>query len=956
MKGNLSVTEPEVLARWEEQRLWEKLLEARRGAEPFILHDGPPYANGDIHMGHALNKILKDIIVRYQTMRGKRAPYVPGWDCHGLPIEHALMKELKVTKHQVKVGEFRRQAREYALKYVQIQRDQFKRLGVMGDWDHPYLTLDPGYVAAELRALAQLVTKGYVYRARRPVNWCWSCETALAEAEVEYEQHSSPSVFVKFQVISSPEGARDLAFKNKISRPDGLEMTTYLVIWTTTPWTLMGNVAVAVHPEYEYSVWKMGSETWITASELPANSKTLMGFEQNPPRELKRLRGKELEGLIYRHPFGLREGKVVLADYVTLEEGTGLVHTAPGFGVEDFATGKKHGLEVVAPVDSRGRFAGLPAQVKEFNELQVQKANPAVIQKLQGLGLLVKEQKIQHQYPHCWRCHEPIIFRATAQWFLSVEHEGLRGRLMEVVGGEVRWIPPVGKERMAGMVKTRPDWCLSRQRLWGVPIPALVCKNPQCGGGWLIPEVIENFARAVESAPEAVDRWFTEAYKEWVPKGFQCLDCGGEEFAQGTDILDVWFDSGMSHQGVLRRRKELTHPADLYLEGSDQHRGWFQVSLITGAALEGKAPYRSVLTHGFVVDGQGRKMSKSLGNVMAPQQIISQAGADVLRLWVASSDYAEDVRLSPEILAQVSETYRKIRNTVRFCLSNISDLVEPHQRPDTSSAAGTVPPRSPAGGAEATRGVDRWILSELGLLVEEVTRCYEADAFHRAVKAIHEFCTVRLSNFYLDVVKDILYTAHPNDPGRRSAQRALAEIARALILMLAPVLPVTAEEAWGAIPHKSVPGTEGAIGTRYQEGSVHLQRWPAGDLRKPDPALSEDWGRLLALRDGAMKALEQARSSGLIGDALEARLEVRVRDEQLWNFLQMHREDLEAACIVSGLTLDRAANGEGPDPSFEVQKAAGAKCARCWMRLESVGRAANHPELCHRCVAVVEKL
>lgn len=927
MKANLAVTEPKVLARWEEELLYEKLLSAREGAEPFILHDGPPYANGEIHMGHALNKILKDMIVRYHTMRGKRTPYVPGWDCHGLPIEHALMKELKVTKHQVKVGEFRKQARQYALKYVSLQREQFKRLGILGDWEHPYLTLEPAFIAAELRALSKLVSKGFVYRARRPVNWCWSCETALAEAEVEYEQHTSASVFVKFPLTK--ESA------SKLGGPkEGARMGTFLVIWTTTPWTLMGNVAVAVHPEYEYSVWRIGpNELWVTASELPANSRSLIGFEQNRPQELKRLRGKELEGLIYRHPFGLREGKVVPAGYVTLEEGTGLVHTAPGFGAEDFMTGKQHGLEMVAPVDSRGRFAGLAGQVKEFNGLQVQKANPAVIEKLQSLGLLVKRAELQHPYPHCWRCREPIIFRATAQWFLNVEHEELRGKLLQAVGTEVRWIPPVGKERMSGMLKTRPDWCLSRQRLWGVPIPALVCKNPACNGGWLIPEVIENFARVVESAPDAVDGWFTDAYKEWIPKGFQCLDCSGEKFVQGTDILDVWFDSGVSHQAVLARREGLTHPADLYLEGSDQHRGWFQVSLITGVALEGRAPYRSVLTHGFVVDGQGQKMAKSLGNVMAPQQVISQSGADVLRLWVASSDCAEDVRLSPEILSQVSETYRKIRNTIRFCLSNIADL------PAIGSSAG-----KPAGGAGAVRGVDRWILSELGGLVEEVTEAYEAYAFHRVVKGIHGFCTVRLSNFYLDVVKDILYTAHPDDPRRRSAQAALSAIARALIRMLSPILPVTAEEAWGSLPDEG------------EGGSVHLQRWPASDLYKRDLSLAKDWGRLLTLRDGAMKALEKAREAGLIGDPLEAKLDVEVRDPQLWDFLQTHREDFREACILSGLRLVRAANGDGPDPSFTVQKAAGAKCARCWMRLESVGRAAKHPGLCHRCVEVVEKL
>ena len=918
MKANLAAAEPKVLARWEEERLNEKVLSARKQAEPFILHDGPPYANGDIHMGHALNKVLKDIIVRFWALRGRRAPYVPGWDCHGLPIEHALMKEMKVTKHQVKTPEFRKQARAYALKYVGIQRDQFKRLGIQGDWEHPYLTLEPGYVAAELRALAELVSKGYVYRARRPVNWCWSCETALAEAEVEYDQHTSPSIYVKFELTRE-----SLLKLDKLSSIGPLEKVSF-VVWTTTPWTLMGNVAVAVNPSAEYALIEHQGEGVIVASGLTQFLHRNVE-EPDPEDYFGSMRGQQLEGLTYQHPLLPKTGKIVLADYVSMEEGTGLVHTAPGFGAEDYATGKKYGLEVLAPVDSRGRFSGLPEQVRQFEGKHVtREGNEEIIALLKEKGALVGEKlPIQHPYPHCWRCRNPIIFRATAQWFLNVEHEGLRGKLLEAANGQVQWVPPVGRERMAGMLKTRPDWCLSRQRLWGVPIPALVCKK--CGGGWLIPETIERYAKEVESGPEAVDRWFTDAYKEWIPEGLSCLDCGAEEFTQGTDILDVWFDSGVSHKGVLGRRGELTQPADLYLEGSDQHRGWFQVSLITGTALDGKAPYRSVLTHGFVVDGQGRKMSKSLGNVMAPAQVISQYGADVLRLWVASSDYAEDVRLSPEILSQVSETYRKIRNTVRFCIANVADL--------------------PEGKAGLSRGLDHWIIAQLGGLTAEVTRAYEAYAFHKAVKAIHEFCTVRLSNFYLDVVKDILYTAHSDDPARRSAQAALSEIARTLILLLAPILPVTAEEAWAALP-----ATDGR--------SVHLQDWPPAAGFKPgDPALSGDWEKLLALRDGAMKALEAARGSGLIGDALEAHLHVEARDGKLWDFLQAHREDLASACIVSGLTLAQSAAGDdGPDPAFRVRKAAGAKCERCWMRMESVGRDPQHPGLCDRCVEVVKRL
>ncbi|MBI3318723.1 MAG: isoleucine--tRNA ligase, partial [Candidatus Omnitrophica bacterium] len=672
MRGALAESEPKILERWEKEGLYGKILESRKGAAPFILHDGPPYANGDIHMGHALNKILKDIIVRYQSMRGRRAPYVPGWDCHGLPIEYALMKELQITKHQVKIGDFRREARKYAKKYVGVQREQFKRLGVMGDWENPYLTLEPGYVAAELKALSRLAQAGFVYRARKPVNWCWSCETALAEAEVEYEEVPSYSIYVKFAL--TPESLRKLdphrAWLERVS----------LVIWTTTPWTLMGNVAVAVNPSAEYLLVRRttahGEEGLIVASQL--SGFLLQGVEEPDLEKLLHVfkRGEELEGLTYGHPFLQRTGQVVLADYISLDEGTGLVHTAPGFGAEDFATGKKYDLDLLAPVDSQGKFTGLPKEVAQLNGKQVQEANPEVIRLLGDA--LIKEGKVEHEYPHCWRCRNPIIFRATDQWFLKIDHQDLRQKLLEAAQGQIEWIPPVGKERMTGMLKSRPDWCLSRQRLWGVPIPAVICSS--CGEGILAPEVIENFAKVVETDPQGSDRWFTEPAENWLPPGFSCPKCKGNSFKPGTDILDVWFDSGVSHEGVLRKRQGLNFPADLYLEGSDQHRGWFQVSLITSVALNGRAPYKGVLTHGFVVDGEGRKMSKSLGNVIAPQEVVSKMGADVLRLWVASSDYREDVRLSQTILSQVAETYRKIRNTIRFCLANLSDF--PFREPD----------------------------------------------------------------------------------------------------------------------------------------------------------------------------------------------------------------------------------------------------------------------------------
>jgi len=910
MKGNLPQAEPKMLARWEEERLHERIQTARKGRSSFILHDGPPYANGDIHIGHALNKILKDIIVRHRTMQGRRAPYVPGWDCHGLPIEHALMKELRVTKHQVKVNEFRKQARAYALKYVGIQRDQFKRLGVMGDWENPYLTLKPEFVAAELRVLKSLVEKGFVYRARKPVNWCWNCETALAEAEVEYENHASPSIYVKFELKAPEIGPK-----------------VYLVVWTTTPWTLMGNVAVALNPTYDYAVRKGPSgELWIMLKELPDSSRKALGLSEESHPVQRKISGKTLEGKTYDHPLGIRQGQVVLADYVSAEDGTGLVHIAPGFGAEDFAVGRQYKLDVVAPVDSQGKFIELPAALASLNGQRVQKANPAVIDLLRTSGHLVTAVEIQHQYPHCWRCHNPIIFRATHQWFLKVEHNDLRRKLLDAVEKQVTWVPPGGKERMAGMIKTRPDWCLSRQRLWGVPVPALVCADPKCGGAWLIPELIERFAEAAQSAPDGVDLWFTDAYKKWIPEGFGCLDCGGETFTQGTDILDVWFDSGVSHQGVLAQRKELAPPpADLYLEGSDQHRGWFQVSLITGVALNGQAPYRGVLTHGFVVDGQGRKMSKSLGNVIAPQKVIDSMGADVLRMWVASADYAEDVRISPEILSQTAETYRKIRNTIRFCLSNLSGFS----------------PKEPSG-LEKVQELDGWILSGLDCLVEEVTREYEDYAYHKVVKLIHEFCTIRLSNVYLDAIKDLLYTEHPSDPHRRSAQTALYAIANTLIRLLAPILPFTAEEAWSVL-----------LGTEAQ--SVHLALWPyCGEFLHQDSDVDAGWEDLLKVRDQAMKELEQARAAGLIGDALEAELEIAVSGGAHFKFLKSKEDRLASVCIVSKLEV---VQGSGPEPIvIRVRKSAHLKCERCWKRLSTVGQSPEHPGLCGRCVEVVRKL
>ncbi|MBU1998384.1 MAG: isoleucine--tRNA ligase, partial [Candidatus Omnitrophica bacterium] len=645
MKADLHKREPRFLKDWELKDIYRLILDKAKSCPKYILHDGPPYANGNIHIGHALNKTLKDIIVKYKTLRGFYSPFVPGWDCHGLPVEHQLFKELKMNKYQITQVDFRKKAHDYAVKYISIQKEEFKRLGVFGDWDNPYLTLSHDYEEAILNSFKELVKNDYIYRGRKPVNWCYRCETALAEAEVEYENHTSPSVFVKFKLDQAQDMPND----------------TYLVIWTTTPWTLLANVAVAVHPDFAYSYISTGAGILIIA-DVRLGILEKMGIKEY--EVVRQVKGRGLEGFAYEHPFNMRKGKVVLADYVSSEEGSGLVHTAPGHGQEDYLTGLKYKLEIVMPVDTKGNF---DLTTGEFKGLNVHAANEVIIDKLRSLNLLLLAQKLEHSYPHCWRCKNPVIFRATNQWFLAIDKHDLRKKMLEVINKDIEWIPALGRERILGMVNLRPDWCLSRQRYWGVPIPSLVCDN--CHEEFLDIRVIDNFAKSV--AKEGSDSWFIRDIGDFAPKDLLCPKCQGRQFKKGMDILDVWFDSGVSHQAVLKKRKELGGvPCELYLEGSDQHRGWFQSSLIPGMCIDAKPPFKAVLTHGHVVDGEGRKMSKSLGNVIHPQDIIKQYGADIVRLWVASSDYNEDIRISPEIISRLVEAYRKIRNTARFILSN----------------------------------------------------------------------------------------------------------------------------------------------------------------------------------------------------------------------------------------------------------------------------------------------
>ncbi|MGD0336756.1 MAG: isoleucine--tRNA ligase [Candidatus Omnitrophota bacterium] len=907
MKADLPKREPGFLAEWEKEGIYGLIRKKSKGKPKYVLHDGPPYANGDIHIGHALNKTLKDIIVKYKTMCGFDSAYVPGWDCHGLPIEHQLFKELKITKQEIPQIEFRKKAYGYAMKYVGNQKEQFKRLGIFGDWENPYLTLSHEYEEAIVVSFNELYKKGYIYRGLKPVNWCYKCETALAEAEVEYEDHNSPSIFVKFKLKSAP----------------GFDADSHLVIWTTTPWTLIANVAVAVHPDFIYSYIKTDKGSLIIANVRLA---ALEGALINDYKVIREIKGKELEGLIYDHPFGLRTGKVVLADYVSLDEGSGLVHTAPGHGAEDYQTGLKYGLEIVMPVDAKGKF---DSSVGEFAGMHVYDANKAIIEKLQKINALLFESKVSHSYPHCWRCKNPIIFRATKQWFLSIDKNALRDKLIIAIEKEVEWIPTAGKERISAMVKLRPDWCLSRQRYWGVPIPALVCD--ECKEEFFNEKVIANFAEF--TAKEGTDSWFSHDIKDFLPQGLVCPECGkGKSFTKGSDILDVWFDSGVSSQAVLKKRDELSYPAALYLEGSDQHRGWFQSSLIPAVAIDGIPPFKSVLTHGFVVDGQGRKMSKSLGNVISPFDIIKDYGADILRMWVASSDYNEDIRISKEILTRLSEAYRKIRNTAKFSLSNLYDF-----SPDTDTVETC-----------NLKILDKWVLNKTESLLFDVQAAYESFYFYRAYKSIYDFCNETLSMYYLDMVKGRLYTYAPASLERRAAQTAIYGILNILVRLMGPIFAFTVEEIWQAMPK-----TTGDIAVN----SIHLAAWPDNRLHYRDEGLSE----IISLIPDVAKALEEKRGKGEIGSSFDAKIILLTNNQDRYTFLTSLKSELCEIFKVSQVEISKVnilgkdlfISSVYPDVGIEVLKAEGNKCVRCWNYSTEVGKSKTHPSLCENCLKAI---
>ncbi len=915
MRGNLPKREPATLEKWENERLYYKMIEKNHGKPSYILHDGPPYANGEIHLGTALNKTLKDFIVKYKNMSGFCAPYVPGWDTHGLPIELKAMKAIGVENGAIPPVELRKHCHDFAMTHVNNQMKQFKRLGTLGDYDDPYLTLKPEFEARQIEVFGEMAKRGYMYKGLKPVYWCPDCNTALAEAEIEYSNDPCHSIYVKFNVTDD----------KGIFTGMGLDLSkVYFVIWTTTTWTIPGNLAICLGPEYNYTLVKVGDEYYVMAEELVKATMETAGITEYTTDGI--FTGAELEGIKTKHPLYDRLSPVIVGDHVTLESGTGCVHTAPGYGVEDFEVCKKYDdIGIIVCVDSKGRQT---AEAGEFEGMDTDTANKAIAKKLEELNALLAIQKIVHQYPHCWRCNSPIIYRATEQWFCSVN--GFKDEAIKAIES-VQWIPEWGEDRIKGMVRDRSDWCISRQRTWGVPIPIIYCKD--CGKPIVNDDTIKAIADLFRA--EGSDAWWTKDVKEFIPESIKC-DCGCGEFTKEYDIMDVWFDSGVSHSAVMEQNKNLSWPADLYLEGADQYRGWFQSSLLTSVVYKGSAPYKAVCTHGWVVDGQGKTMHKSLGNGIDPSEITDQYGADILRLWVASSDYHSDIRISKPILSQLSDAYKKIRNTARFILGNLGN--GKGFNPDTDCVSD-----------DKLTELDKWAMMRLDALIDKVNEGYNAFDFHIAFHAIHNFCVIDMSNFYLDIIKDRLYCEKEDSELRRSAQTAMYKILSAVARLAAPIISFTAEEIWGFMPHSANDDTQ----------SVFLNQMPEKSGIESSVYFENKWSFIERVRETVNKALENARNAKIIGKSLEAKVIIHCHENQV-DIFEKDKQDLTTALIVSEVVFvgDRDAkdveiNGITVS-NIEVVKAEGEKCERCWCYSKYVGTNHEHPTLCQRCVTAVE--
>ncbi len=897
MRGNLPNREPEMQKTWEELNIYQEVQKRTEGRPLFVLHDGPPYANGSLHMGHALNKSLKDFIVRYKSMAGYHAPYVPGWDTHGLPIESALAKK-KVDRKKMSVAEFRERCAEYALGQLDSQRKEFKRMGVRGDWDNPYITLNKDYEAEQIKVFGDMAKKGYIYKGLKPVFWSPSSESALAEAEIEYQDKRSPSIYVAFDV----KDGKGL-----------LEGDEKFIIWTTTPWTIPSNLGIALNPGYDYAVVQVGQNKFIIARDLLDPVAEKLEWTDYEVKQI--FKGKEADRITAKHPLYDRESLVVLGDHVTVDGGTGCVHTAPGHGEDDFWVGQQYGLDVLCPVDHKGVFT---EEAPGYEGMFYDKANKPITDELKESGALLSLEFITHSYPHDWRTKKPTIFRATDQWFASIKD--FREELLEEIS-QVKWTPKWGETRLYNMVRDRQDWCISRQRTWGVPIPVFYAEN---GTPILTDETITHVSELFREHGSNV--WFEREAKDLLPEGFTSEYSPNGEFTKETDIMDVWFDSGSSHQGVLHQREELNRPADLYLEGSDQYRGWFNSSLSTSVAVTGKAPFKGILSHGFALDGNGRKMSKSLGNVIIPDKVMKQLGADIIRLWVASADYQADVRISDKILKQVAEVYRKVRNTFRFLLGNLHDF-----DPTTDMVSD-----------ENLQEVDQYMLHRLHTLVDDVRHAYDDYEFSVVYNKVHNFCTIDLSSFYLDFAKDILYIEAKNHPYRRSIQTVYYKILTSLVKLMSPIIPHTADETW-----RFIPGADAA--------SVQLTDMP--EANDPvDASLVEKWDHFMEVRDDVLKALEVARNEKVIGKSLEARVTLVPKDDKTREVLTSI-EHLHQLLIVSDATVateaKEAQSYEHVD--VEVVKHDGEKCERCWVSSDDIGKDQDHPELCVRCATVVKE-